>query len=78
MSASNVTNVNSQSFNCSCRKPRKQSDVTSLISVLDSTLKLSDVSVDRESPDAEQERDEGDKEPLDVPFAGIDKCYSSY
>ena len=58
----------------SCRKPRKQSDVTSLISVLDSTLKLSDISVDRESPDAEQERD---KEPLDVPFAGIDKCYSS-
>lgn len=52
------------------KKPRKQSDVTSLISVLDSTLKLSDVSVDRESPDAEQERDEGDKEPLDVPFAG--------
>lgn len=52
------------------KKPRKQSDVTSLISVLDSTLKLSDISVDRESPDAEQERDEGDKEPLDVPFAG--------
>jgi len=49
------------------KKPRKQSDVTSLISVLDSTLKLSDISVDRESPDAEQERD---KEPLDVPFAG--------
>lgn len=48
------------------KKPRKQSDVTSLISVLDSTLKLSDISVDRESPDAEQERD---KEPLDVPFA---------
>ena len=45
--------------------------------MLDSTLKLSDISVDRESPDAEQERDEGDKEPLDVPFAGIDKCYSS-
>lgn len=72
-----VSDVNSQPFNCSCRKPRKQSDVTSLISVLDSTLKLSDISVDRESPDAEQEKDEENKEPLDVPFAGIDKCYSS-
>ena len=43
--------------------------------MLDSTLKLSDISVDRESPDAEQEREDEDKEPLDVPFAGIDKCF---
>ena len=69
-----VSNVKSQP-KCSCRKPPKPSDVTSLISVLDSTLKLSDISVDRESPDVEQEKDDEDKEPLDVPFAGIDKCF---
>lgn len=53
------------------KKHRSQSDVTSLISALDSTLKLSNISVDRESPDepAQEERDE-DKEPLDVHFFG--------
>lgn len=51
------------------RKPRSQSDVTSLISALDTTLKLSNVSVDRESPDVENapEKDE-ENEPLDVPY----------
>lgn len=53
------------------RKPRRQSDVTSLISALDTTLKLSNVGADRESPDVDTvpERPEDD-EPLDVPFGG--------
>ena len=51
------------------RKPRRQSDVTSLISALDTTLKMSSISVDRDSPDVEptQEEDEEEK-PLDVPY----------
>ena len=61
---------------CFCRKHRSQSDVTSLISALDSTLKLSNISVDRESPDepAQEERDE-DKEPLDVHFCEIERVF---
>lgn len=52
-------------------KPRRQSDVTSLISALDSTLKMSNISVDRDSPDVETvpEKDE-ESEPLDVPYGG--------
>ena len=52
-----------------CRKPRRQSDVTSLISALDTTLKMSNVSVDRESPDVETAPEEDEEmEPLDVPY----------
>ena len=52
-----------------CRKLRRQSDVTSLISVLDSTLKMSDASVDRESPDVETVPEKYEElEPLDIPY----------
>ena len=52
-----------------CRKPRSQSDVTSLISALDTTLKMSIVSVDRESPDVETAPEKYDEaEPFDVPY----------
>ena len=51
------------------RKPRRQSDVTSLISALDTTLKLSNISVDRDSPDVEPALEEDEEEePLDVPY----------
>ena len=62
-----------------CRNPRRQSDVSSLISALDTTLKMSNVSVDRESPDVENapERDE-DNEPLDVPFGQLSTMFSSF
>ncbi|KAJ7388825.1 Serine/threonine-protein kinase Nek4 [Desmophyllum pertusum] len=53
------------------RKPRRQSDVTSLISALDTTLKLSNGSIDRESPDVETVPEEPEEtEPLDVPAFG--------
>jgi len=53
------------------RKPRKESDVTSLISALDTTLKMSDVSVDRESPDGETPLENYEEmAPLDVPYGG--------
>ena len=57
---------------CCCRNPRRQSDVSSLISALDTTLKMSNVSVDRESPDVDNapEKDE-DNEPLDIPFGQL-------
>lgn len=59
---------------CLCRKPRRQSDVTSLISALDSTLKMSNISVDRDSPEVETvpEKDE-ESEPLDVPYGEKDR-----
>lgn len=60
-----------------CRKPRRQSDVTSLISALDTTLKMSDVSVDRESPDVETAAEKHDEaEPLDVPYYGKEFFFS--
>ena len=59
-------------YRCCCRNPRRQSDVSSLISALDTTLKMSNVSVDRESPDVDNapEKDE-DNEPLDIPFGQL-------
>lgn len=54
-----------------CRKPRKESDVTFLISALDTTLKMPDVSVDRESPDGETPLENYEEmAPLDVPYGG--------
>ena len=59
-----------------CRKPRKESDVTSLISALDTTLKMSNVSVDRESPDGETPLEEYEEmAPLDVPY-GEERTYA--
>ena len=62
-----------------CRNPRRQSDVSSLISALDTTLKMSNVSVDRESPDVDNapEKDE-DNEPLDIPFGQLCTMFSSF
>lgn len=66
-------------YRCCCRNPRKQSDVSSLISALDTTLKMSNVSVDRESPDVDNapEKDE-DNEPLDIPFGKLCTIFSFF
>ena len=59
-----------------CRNPRRQSDVTSLITALDTTLKLSNVSVDRESPDVETPLEKYEEmEPQDVPY-GENRTYA--
>ena len=66
-------------YRCCCRNPRRQSDVSSLISALDTTLKMSNVSVDRESPDVDNapEKDE-DNEPLDIPFGQLCTMFSFF
>lgn len=66
-------------YRCCCRNPRRQSDVSSLISALDTTLKMSNVSVDRESPDVDNapEKDE-DNEPLDIPFGQLCMIFSFF
>lgn len=66
-------------YRCCCRNPRRQSDVSSLISALDTTLKMSNVSVDRESPDVDNaaEKDE-DNEPLDIPFGQLCTIFSFF
>lgn len=53
------------------RNPRRQSDVTSLISALDTTLKMSNAGADRESPDVDTVlKTPEEEEPLDVPYGG--------
>ena len=52
-----------------CRNPRRQSDVTSLITALDTTLKMSNAGADRDSPDVDAVLETPEEEePLDVPF----------
>lgn len=53
------------------RNPRRQSDVTSLITALDTTLKMSNAGADRDSPDVDAVLETPEEEePLDVPFGG--------
>ena len=52
---------------CFRSEPRRQSDVSSLICALNTTLRLSDVNNDRESPDVET-APEKTEEPMDVPY----------